>query len=283
MRLIYLIIMLTGAVSFSQELPLYYGSAFLQSYQQNSLKDEDLKSALFEILKGGHIKKTSQPDELVSSCEGYENCVQHHALGYDGARKKLFGQIYLKTAVDGTYTVKDVYCEREYTDDDFSEKPSIGPNLIPTSGSILNTEHTWPQSKFTNRFPKEMQKSDLHHLFPTDSEMNNHRAALHFGEVVSMKSEQKCPQNKLGDNAEGDLVFEVPDSQKGNTARAIFYFATRYQMKVDRTEEVTLRKWHTLDPVDAEEFSQNVVIDQLQGNRNPFIDFPDLVDRINHF
>lgn len=282
MRLLFLLIVLNSAVSFSQELPLYYGSDFLQSYQSNSLHDEELKSTLFDVLKGGHVKKTNQPDELVPSCEGYSSCVQHRALGYDGARKKLFGELYLKE-VGGVYTVKDVYCEREYTDDDFSAKPSIGPNLIPTSGSILNTEHTWPQSKFSSRFPKEMQKSDLHHLFPTDSEMNNHRANLHFGEVVSMKSEQKCPQNKLGDNAEGDLVFEVPNSQKGNTARAIFYFATRYQMKVDSTEEATLRKWHTQDPVDAEEYSQNVLIDKLQGNRNPFIDFPDLVDRINHF
>lgn len=283
MRLIFLFVMLTGAVSFSQDLPLYYGSNFLQAYHDNSLTNEELKSALFEILKGGHIKKTNQPDELVSSCEGYENCVQHRALGYDGARKKLFGQIYLKTLVDGVYAVRDVYCERDYTDDDFTDKPAIGPNLIPTSGSILNTEHTWPQSKFTGRFPKDMQKSDLHHLFPTDSEMNNHRAALHFGEVVTMKNEQKCPQNKLGKNAEGDLVFEVPDSQKGNTARAIFYFSTRYQMKVDSTEEATLRKWSTLDPVDEEEFTQNNLKDQLQGNRNPFIDFPDLVERINNF
>lgn len=283
MRLIFLIVMLTGTVSFSQELPLYYGSNFLQAYHDNSLKDEDLKSALYEILKGGHIKKANQPDELVPSCEGYENCVQHRALGYDGARKKLFGQIYLKTMIDGAYAVRDVYCERDFTDEDFTDTPAIGPNLIPTSGSVLNTEHTWPQSKFTGRFPKDMQKSDLHHLFPTDSEMNNHRATLHFGEVVSMKSEQKCPQNKLGKNAEGDVVFEVPDSQKGNTARAIFYFATRYQMKVDSTEEATLRKWSTLDPVDTEEFTQNNLKDQLQGNRNPFIDFPDLVDRINNF
>ena len=98
-----------------------------------------------------------------------------------------------------------------------------------------------------------------------------------------MKSEQKCPQNKLGKNAEGDTVFEVPDSQKGNTARAIFYFATRYQMKVDSTEEETLRKWNAQDPVDAEEYNQNVLINQLQGSRNPYIDFPDLLERINHF
>jgi endonuclease I len=113
--------------------------------------------------------------------------------------------------------------------------------------------------------------------------MNNHRASLHFGKVVAVNQDQRCSQNKLGQNAEGETVFEVPDSQKGNTARAIFYFATRYKMKMSATEEAALREWDKQDPVDAEEFTQNNQIDQLQGNRNPFIDFSDLLDRIEHF
>ena len=283
MRALFLILFLNSALLKAQDLPLYYGSEFLQSYQQKSLKDDDLKSALFQILSGGHIKKANQPDELVSSCQDQANCVQHHALGYDGARKKLFGYLYLKTLTDGSFSVKDVYCEKVYTDADFSVTPSIGPDLIPTGGSILNTEHTWPQSKFSGRFLKEMQKSDLHHLFPTDSDMNNHRASLHFGYVVTKHDEQKCPQSKLGENEQGELVFEVPDAQKGNTARAIFYFATRYQMQMSPTEEAALRRWDKQDPVDAEEYNQNNLIDQLQGNRNPYIDFADLLDRVNHF
>ena len=113
--------------------------------------------------------------------------------------------------------------------------------------------------------------------------MNNHRANLHFGNVVTIKNEQKCHGDKLGTQADGELVFEVPDSQKGNTARAIFYFATRYQMKMSPAEEAALREWNKKDPVDAEEFSMNNQIEQLQGNRNPFIDFSDLLDRIDHF
>jgi hypothetical protein len=282
MRLMFLILIIAG-VSQAQELPLYYGDSFLQSYQDKSLTNDELKSALFQILSGGHVKRDKLPDQLVDSCNGNSNCVQHHALGYDGARRKLFGMLYLKTNIDGAYSVKDVYCEKEFTDSDFKDTPSIGPDIIPLNGGILNTEHTWPQSKFSSQFPKELQKSDLHHLFPTDSEMNNHRASLHFGNVVNVRQDQRCPQNKLGDNSEGELVFEVPDSQKGNTARAIFYFATRYRMKMSPSEEAALREWNKQDPVDAEEFTQNNQIDQLQGNRNPFIDFSDLLERIDHF
>jgi hypothetical protein len=282
MRIIFLILLIAGFLQ-AQELPLYYGDNFLQSYQDKSLKNEELKSALFDILSRGHVKRDKLPDQLVTSCSGNANCVQHHALGYNGARKKLFGFLYLKTNTDGEYSVKDVYCEKEFTDRDFKSTPSIGPDLIPLDGSVLNTEHTWPQSKFSTRFPKELQKSDLHHLFPTDSEMNNHRASLHFGNVVNIRQDQRCSQNKLGENSQGELVFEVPDSQKGNTARAIFYFATRYQMKMSPAEEADLRQWNKQDPVDEEEFTQNNQIDQLQGNRNPYIDFSDLLDRIDHF
>ena len=214
-----------------------------------------------------------------------KKCVQHTALGYNGARRKLFGQLFLKQDAAGIYNVKDVYCEKEFTDADFKGETTFGPDMLPISGNIINTEHTWPQSRFTGRFPRELQKSDLHHLFPTDSQMNGQRGSLHFGYVVDPQkpSPLKCPQNKFGRQENGEIIFEVPDTQKGNTARAIFYFATRYQMKMSPAEEAALRKWDKFDPVDAQEADQNSQIEDLQGNRNPYIDYSDLVDSIDHF
>jgi hypothetical protein len=42
----------------------------------------------------------------------------------------------------------------------------------------------------------------------------------------------------------------------------------------------TLLNWHELDPSDDFEMNRNNVIYQWQQNRNPFIDFPELVDYI---
>ena len=210
-------------------------------------------------------------------------CVQHRSLGYEPARRKLFGWIYLKQRSNGEYFVRDVYCEKEFSDADFNGEKTFGPGLLPKSGNIINTEHTWPQSRFTGRFPREMQKSDLHHLYPTDSEMNGRRGSLRFGFVVEEVEKTKCPQNKVGHQAAGGIIFEVPDSQKGNTARAIFYFATRYQMKISPPEEEALRIWNESDPIDEEERMRNDQIEEVQGNRNPFIDIPDLLKRISHF
>lgn len=273
----------------AQELPLYYGSDFLTAYQDHSLKNEELKSSLFLILSGGHVKKEHEADAIFPNCSstGVEEnsnikCTEHRVLGYTKAREKLFGQLYLKNS-GGTYSVTDVYCERTYTDADFGGSPTFGPDLVPSSGSLINTEHTWPQSRFTGRFPREMQKSDLHHLFPTDSEMNSRRGSLRFGNVVKDVESLKCPMNRLGQQADGGIIFEVPKAQRGNTARAIFYFATRYQMKISPPEETALRQWNKDDPADAEEFLHNQQIEELQGNRNPYIDFADLIDRVESF
>lgn len=40
-----------------------------------------------------------------------------------------------------------------------------------------------------------------------------------------------------------------------------------------------LVNWHNLDPVDNFEIIRNEVIYSYQGNRNPFIDYPNLVEK----
>lgn len=306
MKFIILFFVFLGySFSFAQQLPLYYGNEFLQAYHDHTLKNEELKESLFVILSGGHVKNENTPDSIYPNCNSVtteemdarpttesaeaasvtpaKKCVEHRAMGYDSARKKLFGNMYLKTIDADIFSVTDVYCERLFTDSDFGGTPTFGPDMVPKSGNVINTEHTWPQSRFTGRFSREMQKSDLHHLFPSDSEMNSRRGSLRFGVVVSTVEKLKCPQNRLGQQAEGGIVFEPPGAHKGNIARAIFYFATRYQMKISPPEEAYLRQWNNDDPVDEEEFERNNKIEFFQGNRNPFVDFPDLIERVNSF
>jgi hypothetical protein len=216
------------------------------------------------------------------SADEAAHCEQHHAIGYDEARKRIFGELYLEKLADNSYGVTDVYCNRLYTDKDFKNKPTFGPGLKPSSGDVINTEHTWPQSRFGGRF-KEYQKSDLHHLFPTDSQMNSVRSSLHFGNVVKDIETLKCPGNRVGHQASGEIIFEPPQQHKGNVARAIFYFATRYQLRISPAEEAALRQWNKEDPVDAFEYEKNDKIEQIQGNRNPYIDFPELIDNLPQF
>lgn len=279
-----------SANALSSDKNLYYGKDFLSHVQAGHIQDEDLLQELFIIIKNAHIKSPGQPDQIVPDCQTIkldktQRCTQHQSLGYDRARKIMFGTIHLEKMADGNYAVKDAYCEKYFTNSDFNDEPgNIGPGMIPSNGAILNTEHTWPQSRFTGRFNKDLQKSDLHHLYPTDSEMNSRRGALQFGEVADDLEKLKCPQNRLGRrNLEKGTVFEPPVAHRGNVARAVFYFAVRYQMKIGSSEEATLKKWNKEDPVDEFEMKRNDLVEKYQGNRNPFIDYPEFADQVKSF
>lgn len=90
-------------------------------------------------------------------------------------------------------------------------------------------------------------------------------------------------------------VFEPADEYKGDFARAIFYMATVYDdltwvydyMFVSNTYPSLvpwavnmLLQWSRQDPVSQKEIDRNNAVEQYQGNRNPFIDFPQLAEYI---
>jgi endonuclease I len=78
-------------------------------------------------------------------------------------------------------------------------------------------------------------------------------------------------------------VFEPPTVHKGRVARALFYFSVRYDIPLDPEEEAYLKKWNAEQPVDQEEITRNEEIYKAQGNRNPFIDYPELASLIADF
>ena len=86
-----------------------------------------------------------------------------------------------------------------------------------------------------------------------------------------------------GHDASGNPVFEPRDQHKGDVARALFYYAVIYRQDIPSYEEDVLRRWHDDDPVNDAERRRNQSIFNVQGSRNPFVDFPSLVDRVDDF
>jgi hypothetical protein len=193
----------------------------------------------------------------------------HRGLSYKAARSALFGKIYLQR---GSY-IRDVYCQIE-----FGKGDGVGPGKIPDHKK-LNTEHAWPKTRFSKDFPRDLQKSDLFHLFPTANGANSYRGDLIFGEEA--ESRELIPNCPL--SSRGRSQFTPPDDIKGDLARALFYFSVRYNVPIDDREERTLRKWHQIDPVDRFELEKNYLVEKYQGNRNPFIDQPDVVNLVEDF
>jgi endonuclease I len=149
-----------------------------------------------------------------------------------------------------------------------------------------NREHIWAKS---HGFPGKGQHgyTDIHHLRATDKSVNADRGNLDFAE--SDNSHWECSGCYWDSNS-----WEPPDEVKGDTARMMFYMATRYDgndnsgtpdlVLVDQYTSVDqprfgllcdLMQWHVADPVSPSEQQRNELAFQWQGNRNPFIDRPD--------
>jgi endonuclease I len=152
--------------------------------------------------------------------------------------------------------------------------------------------HSWMPS-FPADSPAKPEYSDQHNLYPTNlAQANSPRSNYALGEVVSGIT-QSYLEGKLGNNANGQLVYEPRESQKGNAARSIFYMAVAYNTigglnwslpdgSPNPIQDQTLLKtWHSQDPVDNYEIARHEYMYNQQGNRNPFIDSIDFVCHIN--
>lgn len=254
----------------------YYPEKFQQTYQQ--LSDQELKDSLYRILDSVHIRTENGADIVTDKCPEREKCyAQAENISYKRAREILFGKLHLVTKNQKSY-VEDVYCHNRAT-----AKDGIGNGRIPNP-AVQNCEHTWPQSKFNRSQNINLQKTDLHHLFPVDSRANSSRSNNPFGEVSGVDVHENCAASQkgviLGSTVKG---FEPPDVHKGNVARALFYFSVRYKSSLAKDYQERLKRWNALDPVDEFERQRNEMIYEVQGTRNPFIDDPEIVDLINEF
>lgn len=184
---------------------------------------------------------------------GYTN------LGYSGARDKMYGDI---DNVGGQVTC--VYTGRVAT---FNSRSGANSNNF-------NCEHTWPQSLFSEREP---ERADIHHLFSTDNPANGRRGSYPFGVVSGTPSWEEGGSKLKGS------IFEPRDEQKGATARAMLYFVIRYQdySNFIDGQEAILKQWHIDNPPTAWDIQRNEKIFGYQKNRNPFVDHPEFIERMN--
>ena len=255
----------------------YYPHSSLVKFQNEKTTSSVLKNEIFNLSDKFHVLHSDGTQTLADVCDPLETCTtQRRDQTYTEARKFMFGNLFLEKMGNNRYAVKDVYCNIV-----IDEKKGAGPDRIPNS-QYMNCEHTWPQSKFTKEFSNELQKSDLHHLFPSDMKANSIRSNNPFADVDGKITHSECSDSKNGNAriAQNIRAFEPPSEHKGNVARAIYYFSTRYKMKIDSTQVRNLKAWNEEDPVDQEEIERNAGIMKLQGNRNPFIDFPELINRL---
>lgn len=287
--IILLVLTLTLSTSLYAEIEKYsyYPQSLIQlksETQKGPSADQlqhKLRELLYQTLSKVHLTGPQGRDTLHTTCpetraENQKCLEQRRDISYKQARRYLFGELHLKRDSRDHY-VRDKYCRKQ-----IGESAGVGPGQIPDH-TVMNCEHTWPQSKFSRRHSRNLQKTDLHHLYPVYSRSNSSRGNLPFAEVYN-SSHSICEASSRGSAINtGTTSFEPPDEHKGNVARALFYFALRYKMELPDGEEEYLRSWNQLDPVDSAERQRNQRIFDIQGSRNPFIDDPQLISLIKDF
>ena len=225
---------------------------------------------------------------LLSALQG---CIDDHTvLSYSS----------LKNYYDDTDFTSEGYIWDMYSTCEFTLSDNSGNNGVVCG--MWNKEHSIPQSWFGEASP---MKSDLFHVYPTDARVNNARSNYPFGET-SNRSAIAGSSKALGylgtSNFSGysGTVFEPVDQYKGDFARTYFYMVARYLDKnfnksdngkvvftySNSTTGLTtyavnlFLKWHRQDPVSQKEINRNNAVYKHQKNRNPFIDYPYLVEYI---
>lgn len=129
-----------------------------------------------------------------------------------------------------------------------------------------NREHTWPKSLLGSA-----PVNDLHNLRTCNISVNSSRGNLPFVEDGRPFTGSQ-PYGKFNGG------WYPGDAHIGDVARIVFYISVRYNLSLNKVGSLELfLEWHKLDPVDDFERARNENIFLQQGNKNPFIDYPELV------
>ena len=171
---------------------------------------------------------------------------------------------------------------------------------LGNSTSGMNKEHSVPKSWWGGYTESQgyIAYTDLNHLYPSDAEANGAKLHYPLGEVSRVDFDNGCTRTgspKAGQGGGSSMVFEPDDRYKGDFARTYMYMASAYQdyqwkytwmmgngswLTLNQWSIDLLLRWAREDPVSDKEKDRNDAVYRCQNNRNPFIDFPDLMEYI---
>lgn len=251
----------------------------LENYYANVNFEESgeiIMSSLYELLKSDHKM-------LDYSGAGHSYNVIGKGSAYALADRNFDTDPLTKEeAESSTWKTLNVKTNILYQNEDFIFNENFNAGA--------NREHIWPKSHGFSNYEEVYPGTDLHHIRLSEAGYNSEHSNKFYGDETTVAN--WCPPT---------------NEDKGDLARAIFYMGTRYSQydtnsahlvikenPIDRNCESTstngnpaefgilstLLKWHEEDPVSQFELARNNFVYHLQGNRNPFIDCPDLVDII---
>lgn len=252
-------IILVLCVSLFPEIPQgYYDPA-------ENLKGQELKKALYNIIKGH--KRFSYTEKTADKTDVWEILKD-----IDRDPKNQDNVILL-------YSGRSVNAAQQFN-----------------KGKGWEREHVWSQSRGEFGTGKKIGAgTDVHHLRPVSRRVNSIKSNRFFDEGGKQIFLNRMRTGSSVHKKHG--TFEPRDDVKGDIARMIFYMAVRYEGEngepdLELTNSFAEKKdkdplygrlgtlilWHFQDPADDFERNRNdIIFDEYQKNRNPFIDHPEFV------
>ncbi|MEE3428059.1 MAG: endonuclease [Ruminococcus sp.] len=179
----------------------------------------------------------------------------------------------------------------------------------------MQREHIWPKSKASFLMKTGLGGSDLHHLRPAYGKLNLLKLNWGFASIKNDNTwkNTKILEYPSGTNAlwraekNKETFIDVKDDVRGDVARILLYIYTRWrepnlysdivdsdgnpdtsklpELDPDDSKDTgeriiynldTLLDWMKNDPVSEWEMKRNDLTQDIQGNRNVFIDYPEL-------
>lgn len=224
-----------------------------------------------------------------------KECVQSHQTleYYDLPNYWQYSDVYPEL-VDDCKRWWDMYSDAVY----LIQRGQSGKSSF--SANKMQREHSVPKSwwKLNGSVEYTPAYSDMWNLYPSDGAANQAKLNYPLGLTASTSFNNgvtKVGGAQTGYGGGSRNVFEPDDEYKGDFARAYMYVATvyddinwvinymykkeAYPTLVPWAREMLLQ-WCRQDPVDQKEIDRNNVVEQYQGNRNPFVDFPELAEYI---
>ena len=254
--------------------------------------DTNIYQAATQPTKYSSQYNSGQRDVVATTLNGTSADAYYNGSNeYDVLSEKSSSEIKsaLASLMKSTHTYTSSYNDCHYKADRTDcENEDQRVSLIYTGYSATmsqwngwNREHVWPQSLGGGNTTGG--GADLHHIRPSDAGVNSSRGNKKYGNSNggTAKYGSNPATGVLGGHY-NSTYFEPLDNVKGDVARIVLYVWVRWGSSwgADSVTEVfqsvdVLLAWCELDPVDTWELGRNEVVQDIQGNRNVFIDYPE--------
>ena len=281
-------------------LPLSSCTIEIGDFTSQESKESAVSVSSIESVESTQSVESVQSESSVESIESVESTtsnsssIQYTGSYYNSIDSSKTGSALLADLQTLMFSTHNKYCsygEIRYKFKDSDKDPKKSGNIICfyshqsisgtwDSGATYNREHVWPKASSGGLYNDMGSNynnyvgagSDLHHIRPAKTDINEGRGSTKFGN------------------------YKPEDFAKGDCARICLYLYMHYSTSVSGTGSLkstyagnliltnvftsisVLKEWNRLDPVDELEMARNNYIQTYQGNRNPFIDHPEWVD-----